>query len=66
MFKALVLACLVSNPEQCIEFENARHPLTTYEQCKARAMEMGNDINRMTSFKAISWKCLPMKQGRLT
>lgn len=66
MFKALVMACLVSNLDQCIEFENARHPLTTYEACKARAMEMANDINRMTQYKAIAWKCSPMKQGTLT
>ena len=57
---------VVTNLDECIEFENARHPLTTYESCKARAMEMANDINRMTQYKAIAWKCLPIKHGTLT
>ena len=61
-----MLACLIGNPDYCIEFENARHPLATIESCKSRTMEMANDINRMTQYKAIAWKCLPMKQGTLT
>jgi len=66
MFKALVLACLIGNPDYCIEFENARHPLSTIEACKERTIEMANDINELTPYRAVSWKCLPIKQGRLT
>jgi len=66
MFKALVIACLITNLDECIEFENARHPLHTYESCKSRTMEMANDINRMTQYKAIAWKCVTMKAGELT
>ena len=66
MFKALVMACMIANPTDCYEFENTRHPLLTYESCKARTIEMANDINRMTQYKAIAWKCVPMKAGELT
>jgi hypothetical protein len=66
MFKALVMACMIANPTDCYEFENTRHPLLTFEACKARAIEKANDINEGLPMKAISWKCQPIPKGRLT
>jgi hypothetical protein len=67
VFEALVLACLIGDPTDCIQLENTRHPLRTYAQCEARAMEMGSAVNKyMTGYKAISWKCTPLQQGKFT
>lgn len=66
MFQALVLACLISDPTTCWEFENTRHPIKTYEQCVARAMEIATSINeRLPNAKAIGWKCIKLPTGKL-
>jgi len=67
MYKVLVLACLITDPQRCLELENTRHPITTYNQCQNRAMEMATAVHEyMNGWKAISWKCEPLKQGTLT
>jgi len=69
VFEALVLACLIGDPTDCLEFRNTRYnpPLNTYARCKARAMEMGSDVNKhLPNYRAISWKCLPVKEGTFT
>jgi len=67
MFKTLVLVCSLIDPSNCIEMENTRHPILTEKACVARAMEMARDLNRyMPNFKAMSYKCIPLKKGTLT
>lgn len=67
MYEVLVLACLLTDPQHCIELENTRHPISTHKQCENRAMEMGTAVNDyMIGWKAVSWKCNPLKKGRLT
>ena len=67
MFQAIVIGCLISDPTQCVEFHNARHPLTSRQACEERAMQMANDINRITfDMKAVRWRCFKLKNGALT
>jgi hypothetical protein len=67
MFKAIVLACSISNPNVCIEFEDTREQLITKEQCVQRTFEMRNDISEMmTDMKAVAYRCTQLKEGRFT
>ena len=67
VFQAIVIACSIADLTQCVEFHNARHPLKTREACEERAMQMANDINRITfDLKAIQWRCFQLKKGALT
>ena len=67
MFKTLVLACSLSVPTDCWEFNDIRGPYETYDQCKARAYEMGNAIMEMPSMdlKPINFKCIQLKGQQL-
>lgn len=67
MFKTLVLACSLSVPTDCWEFNDTRGPYETYDQCKARAYEMGNNIMEMPSMdlKPINFKCIQLKGQQL-
>ena len=67
MFKTLVLACSLSVPTDCWEFNDTRGPYATYDQCKARAYEMGNDIMTMQGrdLRPKMFKCLPLKGQQL-
>ena len=67
MWKAIVLACYIANPTQCIEFEDTRERLTTKEQCVQRTFEMRKDISEMlTEMKPIAYRCTQLKEGRFT
>jgi hypothetical protein len=69
MFEALVLACFLSNPERCVEFRNTKvdPPLITYEQCRARAMEIANAINQeVPDLVARAWKCNKLPEGKFS
>ena len=67
MFKAIVLACAIANPTDCIEFHDTRGPYADINKCEERAMEMGRDIGEMThGLMPISWKCKPLRKGMLS
>jgi hypothetical protein len=68
MFKAIVLACAIANPTDCIEFHDTRGPVySTQEACRERAMEMARDIGEMAhGLMPISWKCKPLRKGMLS
>jgi hypothetical protein len=67
MYMALVLACLISDPNQCLVLEDQRGPYKTYERCEARALEMSQAIHlTMSGFKPYQWKCKPVAKGQLS
>jgi len=68
VFKALVLACAIAAPSECIEFEDTRGPIySTKEACRERAMEMARDIGEMAhGLRPVKWKCKPLGKGMLS
>ena len=44
MFEAMVIVCLMNNPEQCKALQDVRGPYKTLEICKARLDEMRTDL----------------------
>jgi hypothetical protein len=67
MFKTLVLACSLSVPTDCWEFNDTRGPYKTYDQCVSRAYEMGNNIMEMKGydFKPRNFRCIQLKGQEL-
>jgi len=67
MFKVIVLACSVMNPEQCWEYHDTRGPYERYEQCTTRAYEMGNMIREVHegSLQPVKYKCEQLKGQQL-
>ena len=67
MFKAIVLACAIADPTNCIEFHDARGPYPTIEVCKKRALEMSRDIGEMThGLMPKKWQGKPLGKGMLS
>lgn len=67
MYIALVVACLISDPNQCVGLEDQRGPYSTYERCEARALEMSQAVHVwMAGFKPRYWQCKPVKKGQLS
>jgi hypothetical protein len=67
MFKAIVLACAIANPTDCIEFHDIRGPYASQAKCEERAMEMARDIGEMAhGLMPISWKCKALRKGMLS
>jgi len=67
MYQAVVIACMIAAPDQCIKFENSRFPLETRKACESRAMQMANDIDQMlTNLRAIKWRCYELREGNFT
>lgn len=62
MYKAIVLACLISSPEQCWEFVDTRGPYQTIQQCTARSYEMANAIREIHKggMEPQQFKCEPL------
>ena len=49
--------------------ENTQYPVVyeTFDQCKARALEIGSDVpNYIPQWRAIRWKCLKIREGKFT
>ena len=67
MFKAIVLACAIANPADCIEFHDTRGPYDTRAACERRDMEMGRDVGEMThGLMPKKWRCQALKKGMLS
>ena len=67
MFKAIVLACAIAAPTECIEFHDTRGPYASQAECEKRAMSMGRDIGEMAhGLMPISWKCKQLRKGMLS
>lgn len=46
MFKVFVLLCSISNPEECVTFNDTHGLKATEEECRTRAIEMTRDLDR--------------------
>ena len=49
--------------------ENTQYPVVyeTFEQCKARALEIGSEVPKyMRGWRAVRWKCQKVKEGKFT
>lgn len=69
MFKVIVTVCLIIDPSKCMFIENIQYPVVyeTFDQCKARALEIGSDVpNYIPQWRAIRWKCLKIREGKFT
>ena len=67
MFKAIVLACAIASPSDCIEFHDVRGPYDTEAKCKSRALEMARDIGeRFNDVMPKAWRCQPLPEGTLS
>ena len=58
MFKAIVFACMIQAPEQCLKFEDAWGLKATRVQCEERIGEMAKGIKLMLpQYKIVGAKC---------
>jgi len=64
MFKAIVLACVIGAPTDCIEFHSIIYS-ETKQICKTRALEMSRDIGELVNLMPMKWRCQPLKEGQL-
>ena len=53
MFEVFVLLCSVSNPQECVTFNDTHGLKDTKEQCKIRAIEMTRDLEKVIT---ITWR----------
>ena len=62
MYELFVLACLVSNPQQCLTLQDLYSPHATHDKCLARAYEIAQGIPvHMPMYFPKSYKCLNME-----
>ena len=61
MFKALVLVCLISNPNACFVAEDQRGPYSTQEKCMDRIAEMSIAIMNLDDHAPVSYRCQKIK-----
>tara|TARA_R110000796_G_scaffold17588_8_gene54005 strand:+ start:500 stop:703 length:204 start_codon:yes stop_codon:yes gene_type:complete len=67
MFKAIVLACSISAPADCLEWHDSLGPYKTEGRCEARAFEMARQINEaVPDTMARRWRCQLLKKGQLS
>lgn len=67
MFIALVMACLVNDPDYCKILEDQQGPYETRKECKIRAIEMSRDVHRhMPFYKPVQFKCKSVSNSALT
>ena len=45
MFKALIIACILNNPDSCIQVTDTYGPYTMEGRCKTRLEEMEYQLN---------------------
>lgn len=66
MFKAIVLACVIGSPTDCVEFHDARGPYYTERECRNRAMEMSRAVGEIANLMPIKWRCDVLRKGMLS
>ena len=64
MFKAIVLACVIGAPDNCIEFHSFIYSKSR-DECKTRALTMARDIGEIANLMPKRWRCQPLKEGQL-
>ena len=65
MYELFVLACLISNPTQCVTLEDLYSPHKTHDKCLARAYEIASEMpSYVPQYFPKAYKCLDMsKEG---
>ena len=64
MYELFVLACLVSNPQQCLTLQDLYSPHDTHDKCLARAYVISQEIPLyLPKYFAKSYKCFDMKDA---
>jgi hypothetical protein len=64
MFKAIVLACVIGSPTDCVEFHSIIYS-DTREACRRRAFQMSEDIGEIVNLMPSKWRCKKLKEGNL-
>jgi hypothetical protein len=65
MFKAIVLACVIGAPTDCIEFHSIIYS-ETREACRSRAMTMAKDVGELVNLMPMKWRCQRLAEGQLS
>ena len=64
MYELFVLACLVSNPQKCLNLQDLYSPHDTHDKCLARAYVISQEMpTYMPHYYAKSYKCFDMKDA---
>lgn len=64
MFKAILLACVIGSPTDCVEFHSIIYS-ETREACRRRAFQMATDIGEIVNLMPSKWRCKKLKEGDL-
>jgi len=63
MYELFVLACLISNPNQCITLQDLYSPHKTHDKCLARAYVIAKEMPEyIPLYFPRSYKCIDMKK----
>ena len=63
MYELFVLACLISNPTQCVTLEDLFSPHKTHDKCLARAYEIASEMpSYVPQYFPKAYKCLDMEK----
>ena len=63
MYELFVLACLISNPTQCVTLEDLYSPHKTHDKCLARAYEIASEMpSYVPQYFPKAYKCLDMEK----
>lgn len=66
MYQAIVIACMVANPQICVTFEGQQW-FEIERVCKSRALQMASDVHKhYKGYKAIRYNCRGLPQGQLS
>jgi len=66
MYQAIVIACMVSNPQICVTFEGQQW-FDIERECKVRALKMASDVHKYyKGYKAIRYNCRALPNGILS
>lgn len=62
MYKLFVLACLITNPKDCLTLQDLYGPYLTHDKCLARAYVIAKEMPiHMPYYFPKSYKCLDME-----
>jgi hypothetical protein len=66
MYQAIVVACMIANPQICVTFEGQQW-FDIERTCKVRALKMASDVHRYyKGYKPITFNCRPLGKGQLS
>jgi len=66
MYQAVIIACLINAPSQCVTLETQRWH-ETERACQSDAFAMAEQVHKyMSGYKASKWRCRFLQKGMLT